>query len=53
MAAGAPVAGLPLWQAVLAFHVAAWIAQVPIFFLSFYNFPFAGPIKNVYIILFF
>merc|ERR1719201_1755012 len=27
VAAGAPVAGLPLWQAVLAFHVAAWIAQ--------------------------
>merc|ERR1719339_232421 len=25
--AGAPVAGFPLWQAVLAFHVAAWIAQ--------------------------
>merc|ERR1712200_64159 len=22
-----PVAGLPLWQAVLAFHLAAWIAQ--------------------------
>ena len=30
VAAGAPVAGLPLWQAVLAFHVAAWIAQVPL-----------------------
>ena len=28
VAAGAPVAGLPLWQAILAFHVAAWIAQV-------------------------
>jgi len=27
VAAGAPVAGFPLWQAVLAFHVAAWIAQ--------------------------
>merc|ERR1712013_187748 len=27
VAVGAPVAGLPLWQAVLAFHVAAWIAQ--------------------------
>merc|ERR1719500_444886 len=25
--AGAPVAGFPLWQVVLAFHVAAWIAQ--------------------------
>merc|ERR1711971_211408 len=24
---GAPVAGFPLWQAVLAFHAAAWIAQ--------------------------
>merc|ERR1719234_1354099 len=28
VAAGAPVAGFPLWQAVLAFHVAAWIAEV-------------------------
>merc|ERR1719490_248047 len=27
VSAGAPVAGFPLWQAVLAFHVAAWIAQ--------------------------
>jgi len=27
VAAGAPVAGYPLWQAVLAFHAAAWIAQ--------------------------
>merc|ERR1719454_1862309 len=27
VAAGAPMAGFPLWQAVLAFHVAAWIAQ--------------------------
>ena len=28
VAAGAPVAGFPLWQAVLGIHVAAWIAQV-------------------------
>merc|ERR1719350_705899 len=27
VAAGAPVAGFPLWQAVLAFHAAAWILQ--------------------------
>merc|ERR1719369_2147249 len=27
VSAGAPVMGFPLWQAVLAFHVAAWIAQ--------------------------
>merc|ERR1719234_1408690 len=27
VAAGAPVAGFPLWQAILAFHAAAWIAQ--------------------------
>merc|ERR1719391_225529 len=27
VAAGAPVAGFPLWQAILAFHVAAWITQ--------------------------
>merc|ERR1719209_380799 len=27
VAAGAPVAGFPLWQAVLAVHVAAWVAQ--------------------------
>merc|ERR1711970_1056988 len=25
--AGAPVAGFPLWQAILAIHAAAWIAQ--------------------------
>merc|ERR1711934_176843 len=27
VAAGSPVAGFPLWQAVLGFHIAAWIAQ--------------------------
>merc|ERR1719370_122527 len=26
VAAGAPVAGFPLWQAILAIHAAAWIA---------------------------
>ena len=30
VAAGSPVAGFPLWQAVLGFHIAAWIAQVPL-----------------------
>merc|ERR1719472_453654 len=27
VAAGSPVAGFPLWQAVLGFHIVAWIAQ--------------------------
>ena len=30
VAAGSPVAGFPLWQAVLGFHIVAWIAQVPL-----------------------